>query len=46
MTFFSLLMACTPKLEKRLKEMIIEAPETQANKDQNALLEYAIEKGA
>ncbi len=44
MTLFSVLMACTPKLEKRLTAMMVEKPDTQALKDKNELIKYAIEK--
>ena len=34
--------ACTPKWEKMLKEQMIENPSTQAEKDKNKILEYAL----
>jgi|AntRauTorckE5430_2_1112549.scaffolds.fasta_scaffold03166_2 FKBP-type peptidyl-prolyl cis-trans isomerase len=35
-------MACTPKFVKTMKEMRLENPETQADKDQNIILDYLI----
>lgn len=35
-------MACTPKFVKTMKELKLENPETQADKDQNIILDYLI----
>ena len=37
------LLACTPKLEKRLKEQMVETPQNQAEKDKNLILQYALD---
>ncbi len=41
---FFTLSSCTPKWQKLLKEQIVEAPESQADKDKNLILNYALEK--
>ncbi|MEO1409626.1 MAG: FKBP-type peptidyl-prolyl cis-trans isomerase [Bacteroidota bacterium] len=41
--FLMSVTACTPKWQKLLKEQLVEAPESQADKDQNLILQYAID---
>jgi FKBP-type peptidyl-prolyl cis-trans isomerase len=36
------IVACTPKFVKEMKEMKLENPDTQADKDQNIILDYLI----
>ncbi|MEM1318684.1 MAG: FKBP-type peptidyl-prolyl cis-trans isomerase [Bacteroidota bacterium] len=42
LTLLLAVISCTPKLEKRLKEGLIENPTTQTEIDKNAIINYAI----
>lgn len=43
LTTLMVLSACTPKLEKRLKAEMVEAPSSQTQIDKNLILQYAID---